>query len=265
MELPAYHIPSWVGVLRATWERGWSFIKRAGSVIVVASVIIWFLSAFGIVNGKFGLVDNLFEDETLITDEYVTELADKMNIEEDEVNPMDASLLAGIGNTFSFVFRPLGFGNWKPAVATVTGLVAKENVVGTFGVLYNYDDEAEELEENGDQIWDRVAADYTPIAAFAFMIFNLLCAPCFAAIGAIKREMNNAKWTWAAIGYMTGWAYVLALIVYNVGGLIVGEVAFGIGTIVGFIALGALLYLIFRKGYVAGEEDKNLNAVSAHA
>ena len=265
MELPAYHIPSWVGVLRATWERGWSFIKRAGSVIVVASVIIWFLSAFGIVNGKFGLVDNLFEDETLITDEYVTELADKMNIEEDEVNPMDASLLAGIGNTFSFVFRPLGFGNWKPAVATVTGLVAKENVVGTFGVLYNYDDEAEELEENGDQIWDRVAADYTPIAAFAFMIFNLLCAPCFAAIGAIKREMNNAKWTWAAIGYMTGWAYVLALIVYNVGGLIVGEVTFGIGTIVGFIALGALLYLIFRKGYVAGEEDKNLNAVSAHA
>ena len=267
MELPTYHVPSFVGVLRATWERGWSFIKRAGSVIVVASVIIWFLSAFGTVNGHFGLVDNLFEDESIVNDEYVTELADKMDVSEDEVNPMDASLLAGIGNSFSFVFKPLGFGNWKPAVATVTGLVAKENVVGTFGVLYNYDNEAEELEENGDQIWDRVAADYTPIAAFSFMIFNLLCAPCFAAIGAIKREMNNAKWTWAAIGYMTGWAYVLALIVYNLGGLIVGEVAFGFGTIVAIALLIGLVYLIFRKGYQATEEDKrgNMNSVKATA
>ena len=190
-----------------------------------------------------------------------------MDVSEDEVNPMDASLLAGIGNSFSFVFKPLGFGNWKPAVATVTGLVAKENVVGTFGVLYNYDNEAEELEENGDQIWDRVAADYTPIAAFSFMIFNLLCAPCFAAIGAIKREMNNAKWTWAAIGYMTGWAYVLALIVYNLGGLIVGEVAFGFGTIVAIALLIGLVYLIFRNGYQATEEDKrgNMNSVKATA
>ena len=265
MELPTYHVPSVTGVLRATWERGWSFIKRAGSVIVVASVIIWFLSAFGSVNGKFGLVDNLFEDSTIVTDEYVSRLADKMDISEDEVNPMDASLLAGVGNTFSFVFKPLGFGNWKPAVATVTGLVAKENVVGTFGVLYNYDDEAEELEENGDQIWDRVAADYTPIAAFSFMIFNLLCAPCFAAIGAIKREMNNAKWTWAAIGYMTGWAYVLALIVYNIGGLLTGQTAFGLGTIVGFAALAGLLYLIFRKGYQAAENEGKEMAVKMTA
>ena len=265
MELPAYHIPSWVGVLRATWERGWSFIKRAGSVIVVSSVIIWFLSAFGTVNGHFGLVDNLFEDETVITDEYVTQLADKMNIPEEDVNAMDASLLASVGNAASFVFKPLGFGSWKPTVATVTGLVAKEEVVGTFGVLYNYDDGEEEFGEEGEQIWDRVAADYTPIAAFSFMIFNLLCAPCFAAIGAIKREMNNAKWTWAAIGYMTGWAYVLALIVYNIGGLIAGQVSFGFGTVLAFVALGCLLYLLFRKGYVGEESSKNLNAVSANA
>ncbi len=265
MELPTYHVPSAAGVLRATWERGWSFVKRAGSVIVVASVIIWFLSSFGFVNGKFGLVDNLFEDETVVTDTYVEQLADKMDISSDEVNPMDASLLAGVGNTFSFVFKPLGFGNWKPAVATVTGLVAKENVVGTFGVLYNYDDEAEELEENGDQIWDRVAADYTPIAAFAFMIFNLLCAPCFAAIGAIKREMNNSKWTWAAIGYMTGWAYVLALIVYNLGGFIAGEVPFGIGTVAGIVLLAGLLYMIFRKGYQAAEDEGKEMAVKMTA
>ena len=286
MELPAYHIPSAVGVLRATWERGWSFIKRAGSVIVVSSVIIWFLSAFGTVNGQFGLVDNLFEDESVITDEYVAQLADKMGVEESDITPMDSSLLASVGNTFSFVFKPLGFGNWKPTVATVTGLVAKEEVVGTFGVLYNYDGVAaqavdeetgellfdengepvmEELGEEGEQIWDRVAADYTPIAAFSFMIFNLLCAPCFAAIGAIKREMNNAKWTWAAIGYMTAWAYVLSLIVYNLGGLIVGEVSFGFGTIVGVILLAGLIYLIVRKGYQATEEDRNLNAVKASA
>ena len=286
MELPAYHIPSAVGVLRATWERGWSFIKRAGSVIVVSSVIIWFLSAFGTVNGKFGLVDNLFEDESVITDEYVAQLADKMGVEESDITPMDSSLLASVGNTFSFVFKPLGFGNWRPTVATVTGLVAKEEVVGTFGVLYNYDGVAaqavdeetgellfdengepvmEELGEEGEQIWDRVAADYTPIAAFSFMIFNLLCAPCFAAIGAIKREMNNAKWTWAAIGYMTAWAYVLSLIVYNLGGLIVGEVSFGFGTIVGVILLAGLIYLIVRKGYQATEEDRNLNAVKASA
>ena len=265
MELPTYHIPSVSGVLRATWERGWSFIKRAGSVIVVSSVIIWFLSAFGSVNGHFGLVDNLFEDETVVTDEYVAELADKMNVPEEDVNAMDASLLASVGNAASFVFKPLGFGSWKPTVATVTGLVAKEEVVGTFGVLYNYDDGEEELGEEGEQIWDRVAADFSPIAAYAFMIFNLLCAPCFAAIGAIKREMNNAKWTWAAIGYMTGWAYVLALIVYNIGGLILGQVSFGLGTIVGIVLLGCLLYLLFRKGYQAAEGEGKEMAVKMTA
>ena len=265
MELPTYHVPSVSGVLRATWERGWSFIKRAGSVIVVSSVIIWCLSSFGSVNGHFGLVDNLFEDEEIITDEYVAQLADKMDVPVEDVNAMDASLLASVGNAASFVFKPLGFGSWKPTVATVTGLVAKEEVVGTFGVLYNYDDGEEELGEEGEQIWDRVAADFSPIAAYAFMIFNLLCAPCFAAIGAIKREMNNAKWTWAAIGYMTGWAYVLALIVYNIGGLLLGQVSFGIGTIVGVVLLAGLLYLLFRKGYQAAEGEGKEMAVKMTA
>ena len=267
MELPAYHIPSVGGVLRATWERGWSFIKRAGSVIVISSIVIWFLSAFGSVNGTFGLVDNLFEDESIVTDEYVAKLADRMDISEDDVNPMDASLLASVGNAVSFVFKPLGFGSWKPTVATVTGLVAKEEVVGTFGVLYNYDEDAagEELGDEGEGIWERVAADYTPIAAFAFMVFNLLCAPCFAAIGAIKREMNNRKWTWAAIGYMTLWAYVLAFIVYNVGGLIVGEVAFGVGSVIGIALVIGIIYLLVRKGYKPDESVKSLTAVNAAA
>ncbi|MCR5594476.1 MAG: ferrous iron transport protein B [Lachnospiraceae bacterium] len=265
MELPPYHVPSVVGVLRATWERGWSFIKRAGSVIVISSIIIWFLSAFGTVNGHFGLVDNLFEDETIVTDEYVQKLADRMDVEIDDVNAMDASLLASVGNVISPVFKPLGFGNWKPTVATITGLVAKEEVVGTFGVLYNYDDSDEELGEEGEQIWDRVAADYTTMGAFSFMVFNLLCAPCFAAIGAIKREMNNAKWTWAAIGYMTGWAYVLAFIFYNVGGLLTGEHGFGLGPILGIVLLAGLIYLLVRKGYQPDESAKSLTSVDANA
>ena len=263
MELPAYHVPAWVNVLRATWERGWSFIKRAGSVIVISSIIIWFLSSFGSINGHFGLIDNMWEDESIVTDETITSIADKMNVPEEEVNPMDASILAQVGNTISFVFKPLGFGTWKPTVATITGLVAKEEVVGTFGVLYNYDNDEEELEENGDQIWDNVAADYTAASAFAFMVFNLLCAPCFAAIGAIKREMNNAKWTWAAIGYMTIWAYVLGLIAYNVGGFFAGIVPFGVGTVAGFILIAVILYLLFRKGYVAEAGKKSLSSVEA--
>ncbi len=265
MELPAYHVPSVKNVLRATWERGWSFIKRAGSVIVISSIIIWFLSSFGVVNGRFGMVDNLFEDETVVTDEYVANLADRMDIPEEDVTPMDASLLASVGNGVSFVFKPLGFGSWKPTVATVTGLVAKEEVVGTFGVLYNYDDSEEELGENGEQIWDRVAADYSAASAFAFMVFNLLCAPCFAAIGAIKREMNNRKWTWAAIGYMTIWAYALALIVYQLGGVFSGEVAFGVGTVCAILVLAAIIYLLVRKGYVPDESKKSLTSVEAQS
>ena len=208
MELPPYHVPAWGNVLRGTWERGWSFIKRAGSVIVIASIIIWFLSGFGTVNGKFGMVKELYKDKELVNDAYVSQVAERMGIPEDEVEP-------------------------KPTTATVTGLVAKEEVVGTFGVLYNYDDKdgEEELEENGDQIWPNVREDFErfsgghgKLAAYSFMIFNLLCAPCFAAIGAIKREMNSRKWTWFAICYQCGFAYVISLIVWQIGCAIAGSV-----------------------------------------
>ena len=254
MELPAYHVPSVTNVLRGTWERGWSFIKKAGTVILLSSIVIWFLSSFGTVNGKFGMVDNLFEDEELVTEEYVADLADKMGIPEDEVAPMDDSILAGMGNFVSPIFKPLGFGSWKPTVATVTGLVAKEEVVGTFGVLYNYDDEdgEAELSEEGDEIWDKVAADFNKfsnnhgkLAAYAFMIFNLLCAPCFAAIGAIKREMNNRKWTWFAIGYQCVFAYVVALIVFQLGGLFVGNLN-ALGLIVALALLGLMGWQLFK-------------------
>ncbi len=216
MELPAYHIPTPGNVLRATWERGWSFIKRAGSVIVLAAIVIWFLQSFGFENG-FCMVED-----------------------------QDNSLLAMVGNAICWLFIPLGFGNWRAAVATIGGLVAKENVVSIFGILYHY---AGELSENGDEIWGQVAASYTAISAFSFMVFNLLCAPCFAAMGAIKREMNNAKWTWGAIGYMCLWAYVVALCVYQIGGLVVGEVAFNLFTVVAVALVVLMLYLLFRKGY----------------
>ena len=215
MELPAYHIPSAGNVLRATWERGWSFIKRAGTVILASSIILWFLQGFGWENGAFGMVED-----------------------------MNNSVLAAIGSAISFIFVPLGFGTWKPTVAVFTGLIAKENVVATFGVLYNY---VGELSENGDEIWGLVAADFTAISAYSFMIFNLLCAPCFAAMGAIKREMNNWKWTLGAIGYMCGFAYIISLIVYQIGGLITGEVSFGIGTVAAVVLIAGLGYLLFRR------------------
>ena len=254
MELPAYHVPSAVNVLRGTWERGWSFIKRAGTVILLSSVVIWFLSGFGSVNGKFGMVDALFEDKELATEEYVATLADRMNIPEEDVTPMDASMLAGVGNVVSPVFRPLGFGSWKPTVATVTGLVAKEEVVGTFGVLYNYDDQdgEEELGEEGEQIWDRVAADFNgfsdghgKLAAYAFMIFNLLCAPCFAAIGAIRREMNNRRWTWFAIGYQCVFAYAVGLAVFQIGKAFAGGMNIA-GLAVALVIVGAMCWQLFK-------------------
>ena len=254
MELPAYHVPSAVNVLRGTWERGWSFIKRAGTVILLSSIVIWFLSGFGSVNGKFGMVDALFEDKELATEEYVATLADRMNIPEEDVTPMDASMLAGVGNVVSPVFRPLGFGSWKPTVATVTGLVAKEEVVGTFGVLYNYDDQdgEEELGEEGEQIWDRVAADFNgfsdghgKLAAYAFMIFNLLCAPCFAAIGAIRREMNNRRWTWFAIGYQCVFAYAVGLAVFQIGKAFAGGMNIA-GPAVALVIVGAMCWQLFK-------------------
>lgn len=269
MELPAYHIPSAGNVLRATWERGWSFIKRAGSVIVISSIILWFLQGFGTVNGQFGMVEDKFEDKTLVTDEYVQQLAEKRDIPVEDVNPNDDSLLADIGSIMTPVFRPIGFTTWKQAVASITGLIAKENVVGTFGVLYNYDDSEEELEENGDQIWDRVRGDFensgaAGAAGMAFLIFNLLCAPCFAAIGAIKREMNNAKWTWAAIGWMTGWAYVMAFIEFNLGKAFMGG-GFGIGAVIAIVLAAGLVFLIVRPGYKEEGSLKTLTSVEAAA
>ena len=229
MELPAYHIPSAGNVLRATWERGWSFIKRAGTVILASSIILWFLQGFGWENGAFGMVED-----------------------------MNNSVLAAIGSAISFIFVPLGFGTWKPTVAVFTGLIAKENVVATFGVLYNF---VGELSENGDEIWGLVAGDFTAISAYSFMIFNLLCAPCFAAMGAIKREMNNWKWTLGAIGYMCGFAYIISLIVYQIGGLITGEVSFGVGTVVAVVLIAGLLYMLFRKN----KYDENTLTLSVAA
>ena len=254
MELPAYHAPSLGNVLRGTWERGWSFIKRAGTVIVVASIIIWALSSLGSVNGKFGMVDDLYADEALVTEEYVQSVADRMDIPADEVTPMDDSILASVGNVVSPIFKPLGFGSWKPTVATVTGLVAKEEVVGTFGVLYNYEAETEEdeLDEEGSQIWGNVENDFNSfsgghgkLAAYAFMIFNLLCAPCFAAMGAIKREMNNRKWTWFAIGYMCAFAYAVGLIVYQLGLLFTGGTQI-MGLVIALALLALMLFQLFR-------------------
>ena len=273
MELPAYHLPAWGNVLRGTWERGWSFIKRAGTVIVVSSIVIWFLTSFGSVNGKFGMVESLYEDESVVTEEYVAKVADRMGIPEDEVEPMDDSLLARIAQPASIVFKPLGFGDWKPTAATVTGLVAKEEVVSNFGIMYNFDARAEqavdeetgellfdedgepimeELDDEGSQIWENVADDFNAIsgghgklAAFAFMIFNLLCAPCFAAIGAIKREMNSRKWTWFTIAYQCGFAWVLAFLVWQIGRLFVGGVSV-VGVILAFAMLAALLWQLFK-------------------
>lgn len=228
MELPAYHVPKAVNILRGTWERGWSFIKRAGTVILVSSVVLWFLQGYGIVDGALQAVED-----------------------------NNTSLLATIGSAIAFLFAPIGFGTWKPAVAVFTGLIAKENVVGTFGVLYGF----AEVAEDGAEIWGNIAGDFTGITAYSFMIFNLLCAPCFAAMGAIKREMNSPKWTLGAIGYMCGFAYVISLMVYQFGGLITGEVSFGVGTVAAVLCLAALIYLLFRKGYQG--DTVRLRAVDA--
>ena len=207
MELPAYHLPSLGSILRSMWERAWSFIKKAGTIIFAAVILVWFLSSYGFVDGSFGWVD-------------------------DQAN----SLLAMLGGAVAWIFTPLGFANWQAAAATVTGLIAKENVVGTFGVLY----------AGGAGWFANVQASYTALVAYSFMAFNLLCAPCFAAMGAIRKEMNSAKWFWAAIGYQCGLAYCVALCIYQIGGLITGEVAFNFFTIVAFALVAAMLYLLFR-------------------
>ena len=231
MELPAYHLPSAGNVLRATWERGWSFIKRAGTVILLSSIILWFLQGFGFTDGQFGMVED-----------------------------NNTSLLANFGNAIAWIFAPIGWVGdmaWKATVATFTGLIAKEEVVNTFGVLYNFS----EVSEEGNEIWTLIAQDFTPIAAYSFMIFNLLCAPCFAAMGAIRREMNNTKWTMAAIGYMCLFAYVSALIVYQLVGLAIGEVAFNFWTIVALALLIGVIYLLFRPGYKPKSEALDLKGM----
>ena len=237
MELPAYHAPSAGNVLRATWERGWSFIKRAGTVILISTIILWFLQGYGFEGGAFGPVED-----------------------------NNSSLLAAIGSGIAWIFAPLGWVGdmaWKATVATFTGLIAKEEVVSTMGVLYNF--AGEELGDNGEAIWALVQADFGAMTAYSFMIFNLLCAPCFAAMGAIKREMNNAKWTAAAIGYMCGFAYVVSLIVFQLGGLATGEASFGLGTVVAVALLAGIVYLLFRKGYQGEEHARNLTSVAAIA
>ena len=216
MELPAYHWPTAGNILRSMWERGWSFIKKAGTIILLSTIVLWFLMGFGWEGGSFGMVEEL-----------------------------NNSILAKIGTAVAWIFAPLGWTKagegWKMAVAAVTGLIAKENVVATFGMLFGF----AEVAEDGAEIWGNLAQVMTPIAAYGFLVFNLLCAPCFAAMGAIKREMNNAKWFWFAIGYQCGLAYVVSLCIYQIGTLLTGG-GFGIGTAVAFVLVAAFLYLLFR-------------------
>ena len=209
MELPAYHIPTPGAVLRATWERGWSFIKKAGTIITLSTILVWFLSYFGWVDGAFTM---LAEDQ------------------------LDSSILARVGHAIAWIFVPLGFGNWQATVASVTGLVAKENIVGTLGILYG----------GGDgTVYQAMAASFTLVSGYAFMAFNLLCAPCFAAMGAIKREMNNAKWFWIAVGYQCGFAYLVALVINQIGNLVANH-TFGIFTVVAILVIIGFFYLLFR-------------------
>ena len=223
MELPAYHMPTVGNVLRSMWERGWSFIKKAGTIITLSTIVVWFLLNFGWTDAGFGM----------------------LNFDGLEGAAMEAAqaecVLAKIGNLISWIFTPLGWGDWKMTVAAITGLVAKENVVGTFGQLFGF----AEVAEDGQEIWGTLANSMSQIAAYSFLVFNLLCAPCFAAMGAIKREMNNAKWFWFAIGYQCGLAYVVSLCIYQIGTLITTG-AFGIGTVVAFLLVIGFLYLLFR-------------------
>ena len=214
MELPAYHAPAASNVFRATWERGWSFIKRAGTVILLSAILIWFLQAFGVTSDGFGMVED-----------------------------NNDSLLAAIGGAVAFIFAPLGFGIWQATVGVVGGLVAKENLVTIMAVCYGF----AEVGETGEEIWGILGTSFSPIAGYSFMVFNLLCAPCFAAMGAIKREMNSPKWTLAAISYMCGAAYCASLMIYQFGGLITGELNFGLGTVAAIVVLAGLLYMLFRK------------------
>ena len=232
MELPAYHLPTVGSVLRSMWERGWSFIKKAGTIILLSTIVVWFTTYFGVVDGTFRM---LSEEE------------------------IDYSILAAIGKCISWIFIPLGWGDWKSAVAAVTGLVAKENVVGTFGILFHFG----EVGETGEEIWGTLAANMSVIAAYSYLVFNLLCAPCFAAMGAIKREMNSAKWFWFAIGYQCGLAYLVGLCIFQIGGLFTGAATFGFWTIVAVAIIIGFIYMLFRP--YKESETLNVNIKMAKA
>ena len=214
MELPAYHWPTVSNVLRSMWERGWSFIKKAGTIILLSTIVLWFLMSFGWIDGSFTML---------------------------EAEQLDASILSKIGSAIAWIFAPLGWGNWRMAVAAVSGLIAKENVVGTFGMLYGF----AEVAEDGTEIWGQLASSMTQLAAYSYLVFNLLCAPCFAAMGAIKREMNNTKWFWFAIGYQCIFAYVVSLCIYQIGMLVTGG-GFGIFTVVAILLIIGMIYLLCR-------------------
>ena len=215
MELPAYHIPTLSSMFHSVWERASSFVKKAGTVILLATILVWFMSSFGFYEGAFQMLP--------------------------EEDFMEHSILAALGNTVAWIFKPLGWGSWKPAVAAVTGLIAKENVVGTFGILYKYG----EVSEMGEEIWGNLQAEMTALAGYSFLVFNLLCAPCFAAIGAIKREMNNAKWTWFAIGYQCGFAYLVSMCIYQIGSAVTGNMNVP-GLVVSLVVLAGTLYMLFK-------------------
>ena len=235
MELPAYHWPTVGNVLRSMWERGWSFIKKAGTIILLSTIILWFLMSFGWVDGGFGML---------------------------EAEQLNDSILAKIGSAIAWIFAPLGWTQagegWKMAVAAVSGLIAKENVVATFGLLFGFG----EVAEDGQEIWGSLATVMTPIASYGFLVFNLLCAPCFAAMGAIKREMNNTKWFWFAIGYQCILAYVAAMCIYQIGTLITTG-AFGIGTIIAFVCVAGFLYLLFRPYKESETLNVNVKSVAS--
>ena len=231
MELPAYHSPTLVNVLRSMWERGWSFIKKAGTIILLSTIVLWFLLGYGWENGAFGAVEDI-----------------------------NNCILAGIGGAIAPLFAPLGFGHWEGTVAVVTGWIAKENVVATLGQIFGF----AEVAENGVEYWAALQSFFTPLAAYSFMSFNLLCAPCFAAMGAIKREMNNWRWTCFAIAYMMVFSYCVALMIYQFGGLITGEVSFGLGTVAAVVVLALMIFLLVRKPAKVDDTD-SLRRMSVQA
>ncbi len=231
MELPAYHLPTVRNVAMATWERVKAYIVKAGTIIFLSSIVIWFLLNFGVYEGSFGMLDA------------------------EAGGTIDYSLMAGLGNLLAWAFMPLGFGDWQATVTSITGLVAKENVVATVGILTSVGEEAGELDPN---LWTAFGAMLggSSIAIMAFCAFNLLCAPCFAAMGAIRNQMRSAKWTWAAIGYMCVFAWCVALLIYQLGGLATGEVEFGVWTVIALAVAAGLVFLLFRPAAREGRPVK---------